>query len=64
MKPDFVVFQVVSEEPGKLYKNRTYRADEDFYELRKLMVVALPYIMVPPLPVKSVKVQDRKIPKR
>jgi hypothetical protein len=29
-----------------------------------LMVVALPYIMVPPLPVKSVKVQDRKIPKR
>jgi hypothetical protein len=64
MKPDFVVFQVVSEEPGKLYKNRTYRTDEDFYELRKLMVVALPYIMVPPLPVKSVKVQDRKIPKR
>jgi hypothetical protein len=64
MKPDFVVFQVVSEEPGKLYKNRTYRTDEDFYELRKLMVVALPYIMVPPLPIKSVKVQDRKIPKR
>jgi hypothetical protein len=64
MKADFVLFQIVSEEPGKLYKMRTYRADEDFYELRRLMVVALPYFMVPPLPVKSLKAQDRKIPKR
>jgi hypothetical protein len=64
MKADFVLFQIVSEEPGKLYKMRTYRSDEDFYELRRLMVVALPYNMVPPLPVKSLKAQDRKIPKR
>jgi len=64
MKPDFVLFQVVSEEPGKLYKMRTYRTDEDFFDLRRLMVIALPYVMVPPLPVKSLKTQDRKIPKR
>jgi hypothetical protein len=64
MKADFVMFQIVSEEPGKLYKMRTYRTDEDFYELRKLMVIAVPYVMVPPLPTKSIKAQDRKIPKR
>lgn len=64
MKADFVMFQVVSDQPGKLYKMRTYRTDEDFYELRRLMVIAMPYIMVPPLPVKSLKAQDRKIPKR
>lgn len=64
MKADYVIFQVVSDEPGKLYKMRTYRTDEDFYDLRRLMVIALPYIMVPPLPVKSLKTQDRKIPKR
>jgi hypothetical protein len=45
----------VSDEPGKLYKMRTYRTDEDFYDLRRLMVVALPYMMIPPLPVKSLK---------
>jgi hypothetical protein len=55
MKADYVIFQVVSDEPGKLYKMRTYRTDEDFYDLRRLMVIALPYIMVPPLPVKSLK---------
>jgi hypothetical protein len=55
MKADYVTFQIVSEEPGKLYKMRTYRTDEDFYELRKLMVVAVPYVMVPPLPTKSIK---------
>jgi len=64
MKADFVMFQIVSEEPGKLYKMRTYRTDEDFYELRKMMVIAVPYVMVPPLPTKSIKAQDRKIPKR
>lgn len=64
MKSDFVVFQIVSDLPGKLYKMRTYRSDEDFYELRRLMVIALPYVMVPPLPIKSLKAQDRKIPKR
>ena len=45
----------MSDEPGKLYKMRTYRTDEDFYDLRRLMVVALPYMMIPPLPVKSLK---------
>ena len=63
MKADFVTFQVVSE-TGLLYKWRTFRTDEDFYELRRLMVIALPYVMVPPLPYKNLKAQDRKIPKR
>lgn len=63
MKADFVTFQVVSE-TGLLYKWRTFRTDEDFYELRRLMVIALPYVMVPPLPRKNLKAQDRKIPKR
>lgn len=53
MKADYVVFQVVSDEPGKLYKWRAYRTDADFYDLRRLMVLALPYIMVPPLPLKN-----------
>lgn len=49
---DVVTFQIVSTEPGKLFKMRTYRTDEDFYELRRLMVIAVPYVMVPPLPPK------------
>ena len=61
---DIVTFQIVSDEPGKLFKMRSYRTDEDFYELRRLMVIALPYVMVPPLPAKNLNSQDRKIPKR
>ena len=52
-RSDIVTFQIVSDEPGKLFKMRSYRTDEDFYELRRLMVVALPYVMVPPLPAKN-----------
>ena len=63
-KNDIVTFQIVSDEPGKLFKMRAYRTDEDFYELRRLMVISLPYVMIPPLPAKNLTSQDRKIPKR
>ena len=54
MKADTVTFQIVSE-TGLLYKWRTFRTDEDFYELRRLLVVALPHMMIPPLPLKNSK---------
>ena len=63
MKADTVTFQIVSE-TGLLYKWRTFRTDEDFYDLRRLLVVALPHMMIPPLPLKNSKNQEKKIPKR
>jgi hypothetical protein len=53
MQSDIVNYQVVTEEPGQLFKLRVHRNDNDFFELRRLLVQAVPYIMVPPLPKKS-----------
>ena len=61
---DLITFQIVSEEPGKKFQMRTYRTDEDFYELRRLMVIQLPYMMIPPLPNLSNKKLNVKIDKR
>ena len=55
---------MVTEEQGKLFKMRTYRSDDDFHDLRRLLVISVPYVMVPPLPKKNQSTKDRKIPKR
>ncbi len=63
LKGDTVLFEIVIEENGTT-KMRVNRTDSDFHELRKLMIVALPYVLVPPLPSKSSKISDKKIAKR
>ena len=47
---DIVVWQVQSESEDERWKQAAHRTDEDFYDLRKLLVAATPFIMVPPLP--------------
>lgn len=47
---DTVLFCISSEADDDSWKGLTHRNDDDFYELRKLMIVNIPYLMVPPLP--------------
>ena len=41
-----------------------YRKDQDFYFLRRMLVKAFPYIIVPPLPVKKKKESAKSIKRR
>ena len=63
MKGDTVLYEIVAEENGST-RMRVNRTDADFHELRKLMIIALPYVLVPPLPTKSSKITEKKIAKR
>ncbi len=66
LKADFVVYEIVSEQVESGQTLTAYRTDADFYDLRKLMVVALPYVRVPPLPSKNLllKISEKAITKR
>lgn len=63
LKGDYVLYEIMTEENGET-KMRVHRTDADFFELRKLMLLALPYVQVPPLPNKSSKTTEKKIAKR
>lgn len=63
LKNDFVLFQILSEMDDR-FLARTHRTDEDFYDLRKLLLMAVPYLMVPPLPTKNINTAPKKIAKR
>lgn len=58
-----MLYEIITEENGAS-KMRVHRTDADFHELRKLMILALPYVQVPPLPNKSSKTTEKKIAKR
>lgn len=54
----------MSESDDETWKGTTHRTDDDFYEMRKLMIVNIPYLMVPPLPSRQNSSAPKKIEKR
>ena len=53
-----------SESEDESWKHAAHRTDEDFYDLRKLLVAATPFIMVPPLPPRAFSTTPKRIDKR
>jgi hypothetical protein len=47
-------------------KNRwsCHRNDDDFYELRKLLVISFPYVLIPALMTKDTSTDEKHIAKR
>jgi hypothetical protein len=63
LQGEYVMFTIGTEaDDGTTYK--VQRTDDDIYSLRKLMMVATPHVMVPPLPKKTLKTAPKKIHKR
>jgi hypothetical protein len=47
---DFSVFLIETELQGKKEKLKVHRKDTEFYQLRRLMKMEFPHLLIPPLP--------------
>lgn len=61
---DYASYHVETDLPNLSVKQKVYRKDLDFYNFRRLLRAAFPHMLVPPLPSKNTKLQEKVLQKR